>query len=161
MNISFGAGKSGWYIQLAESHQVTVMTWFAFGTVLAVSMGGSGDPMKLEELVKVIDARMLQPGRKETIEITNIFASDKMSALLAQAGPGTLLVTGLANTQLTCVAELMDCPALCLVDGVAPDPGLLEAAAKGSTAVLVCPFDMFETCGRLHRLLYGESPRRP
>jgi len=137
------------------------MTSFAFGTLLAVWMAGSGDPMKLEELIKVLNARMLQPGQKETTEITHIFAGDKMSDLLAQAGPGTLLVTSLANTQLTCVAELMDCPALCLVDGVDPDPRLLEAAAKASTAVLVCPFDMFETCGRLHRRFYGESHRRP
>ncbi len=149
------------YTQLAESHQVTVMTSFTFGTLLAAWMAGSGDPMKLEELAKIIDARMLQPARKETTEITHIFAGDKMSDLLAQAGPGTLLVTSLANTQLTCVAELMDCPALCLVDGVDPDPRLLEAAARASTAVLVCPFDMFEACGRLHRRFYGEVPYRP
>ncbi len=117
--------------------------------------------MKLEELVKVIDARMLQPGRKEMGEIAHVFAGDKMSTLLEKAGPETLLVTSLANTQLACVAELMDCPALCLVDGVDPDPSLLEAAARGCTAVLVCPFDMFETCGRLHRRLYGEGPHRP
>ena len=117
--------------------------------------------MKLEELFNVIDARMLQPGREEMSEIAHVFAGDKMSALLEQAGPETLLVTSLANTQLACVAELMDCPALCLVDGVDPDPSLLEAAARGSTAVLVCPFDMFETCGRLHRRLYGEGPHRP
>lgn len=149
------------YTQLAGSHKVTGMTSLAFGTLLAAWMAGSSDPMKLEELVKIIDARMLHPGRKEPTEITHIFAGDKMSALLAEAGPGTLLVTSLASNQLTCVAELMDCPALCLVDGVDLDPSLLEAAAKGSTAVLVCPFDMFETCGRLHRRFYGESSRRP
>jgi hypothetical protein len=117
--------------------------------------------MKLEELIKVIDARIIRPGRKETAEITRVFAGDKMSALLEQAGPETLLVTSLANAQLACVAELMDCPVLCLVGEADPDPSLLEAADRGATAVLVCPFDMFETCGRLHRRLYGEGHRRP
>ncbi len=117
--------------------------------------------MKLEELIEVIDAQILQPGRNERTEITHVFASDKMSALLEHGGPATLLVTSLTNTQLACVAELVDCPALCLVDGVHPDPGLLEAAARGETAVLVCPFDMFEACGRLHRRLYRKNPYRP
>ncbi|UCF99830.1 MAG: hypothetical protein JSV89_09895 [Spirochaetaceae bacterium] len=116
--------------------------------------------MKLEELVKAIDARILQPGRRGITEITRVFAGDKMSALLQQAGPGTLLVTSLAATQLACVAELMDCPAICLVDGSDPEPDLLEAAARGETAVLICPHDMFETCGRLHRRIYGVNPGR-
>ncbi len=117
--------------------------------------------MKLGELIEALDARMLQPGGNEKAEISHVFAGDKMSALLEHAGPATLLVTSLANTQLACVAELMDCPALCLVDGANAEPGLLEAAARGETAVLVSRFDMFETCGRLHRRFYGEQLHRP
>ena len=117
--------------------------------------------MKLEELIEVIDVRMFQPaGRRET-EIVRVFAGDKMSALLEQAGPQTVLVTNLAGAQLACVAELMDCPALCLVGGAEPEPQLLEAAARAETAVVVCGSDMFETCGRLHRRLYGDDTRRP
>jgi len=115
--------------------------------------------MKLEELIQVIDARVLQPGGKRETDIARVFAGDKMSALLERAGPETMLVTSLANTQLACVAELMDCPVLCLVDGAEPEPKLLEAAARSETAVVVCALDMFETCGRLHRRLYGDDFR--
>ena len=73
---------------------------------------------------------------------------------------GRQATASLANTQLACVAELMDCPVLCLVDGADPDPSLLEAAARGQTAVVVSGLDMFETCGRLHRRLYGDRFRR-
>jgi hypothetical protein len=117
--------------------------------------------MKLEELIEVIDVRMLQPGRGRGTEIVRVFAGDKISALLEQAGPETMLVTNLAGAQLGCVAELMDCPALCLVGGAEPDPQLLEAAARAETAVLVCRLDMFETCGRLHRRLYRDDARQP
>jgi len=116
--------------------------------------------MKLEKLIEVIDARMLQPCGRGRTEIARVFAGDKMSALLEQAGPETMLVTNLANAQLACVAELMDCPALCLVGGTEPDPHLLEAAARAETAVLVCGLDMFETCGRLHRRLYGNDSQQ-
>jgi hypothetical protein len=117
--------------------------------------------MTIGELIQVLDARVLQPGGDEKTEIDHVFAGDKMSALLEHAGPATLLVTSLANAQLACVAELMDCPALCLVDGAVAEPGLLEAAARGETALLVSRFDMFETCGRLHRRLSGGKLQRP
>ena len=124
---------------------------------LLCSIEGSIDPMKLEELIEDIDARVLQPGVGRKTEIARVFAGDKMSTLLERAGPETMLVTSLANTQLACVAELMDCPALCLVDGAEPDPKLLEAAARADTAVVVSTLDMFETCGRLHRRLYRDD----
>ena len=117
--------------------------------------------MKLEQLIEVIEARILQPCGREGIEIARVFAGDKMSALLERAGPQTMLVTNLANAQLACVAELMDCPALCLVGGADPESQLLEAAARAKTAVVVCGLDMFETCGRLHRRLYGSDTRQP
>jgi hypothetical protein len=121
---------------------------------------GSIALMKLEQLIKAIDARLVQSGDGSNTEIVRVFASDKMSALLEQAGPSTMLVTTLANAQLACVAELMECPVLCLVDGAEPDPGLLAAAARVGTSVLVCALDMFETCGRLHRQLYGDDFHR-
>jgi hypothetical protein len=127
---------------------------------LLIGIQESFNPMKLEELIQAIDARVLQPGSKRGTEIARVFAGDKISALLEQGGPGTMLVTSLANTQLACVAELMDCPVLCLVDGAEPEPELLEAAARCNTAVVVCVLDMFETCGRLHRRLYGDNFRR-
>jgi hypothetical protein len=117
--------------------------------------------MKLEELIEVIDVRMLQPGGRRGTEIVRVFAGDKISALLEQAGPEAMLVTNLDNAQLACVTELMDCPALCLVGGAEPDSQLLEAAARAETAVVVCGLDMFETCGRLHRRLYGDDTRQP
>jgi hypothetical protein len=116
--------------------------------------------MKLEELINAIEARVLQTGRGWGAEITQVFASNKMSALLEQAGPETLLVTSLANAQLACLAELMDCPALCLVDGAEPDPKLLEAAARCGTAVVLCPLDMSEAYGSLYRRLFGDDFRR-
>jgi hypothetical protein len=116
--------------------------------------------MELEELSEAIGAQMLRPRGKGICEITQVYASDKMSALLEHAGPGTLLVTSLANAQLARMAELMDCTALCLAEGAAVDADLREAAARSETALLVCPFDMFETCGRLHRRLYGDNPRQ-
>ena len=117
--------------------------------------------MTLEEITRQIGARLQQQGRDAQAEITKACAADRMSTLLAQATDVTLLITSLANTQLAHVAELMDCPALCLVDGVEPDADLLAAASRGGSAVLVSPYGMFETSGRLYRCLYGGGDPAP
>ena len=116
--------------------------------------------MKLETLIESVGGRMRIPERCGGADITRVFASNEMSALLEQAGPGTLLVTTLAGAQLGCLAELMDCPALCLADDTDPDPDLLETARLCGTAVVLSPLDMSETYDCLSRRLAGNDSRR-
>lgn len=108
--------------------------------------------MKLEVLVKGIGAHPLTPGI-ETNDIHQVYAGDRMSDLLGAVGGGTLLVTHIANQGLLRLIELMDAAALCFVNGVYPDEILVEAARDSGTALLVSPFDMYETCGRIYLLL--------
>jgi hypothetical protein len=117
--------------------------------------------MRLDELARRIDARVLVPGRGPEAEITRFYAGNRMSDLLAQATDSTLLVTGLSNAQLLCVAELMDAPGICLVDGGEPAAELLEAAARTDTALLVASAAMTEVCRRLEGCLDGRAQRCP
>jgi threonine dehydrogenase-like Zn-dependent dehydrogenase len=76
-----------------------------------------------------------------------------MSELIAHASPGTLLVTHLDNAQLARVAELMDAPAICLVDGAHPGSALLEAARRAGAAVMVSASGLAKTVRALEELL--------
>jgi hypothetical protein len=105
------------------------------------------------ELAQTIGARVLLPGKAGSGEIARIYAGDRMSDLLEQAAADTLLVTRLSNPHLAHVAELMDVPGLCLVQGTTPEPGLLAAAAACGTALLVSPVSLEDTCSRLERCL--------
>jgi hypothetical protein len=105
--------------------------------------------MTVMELARTIGARVLLPGKAESGEIARIYAGDRMSDLLEQATADTLLVTHLANPHLAHVAELMDVPGICLVQGVMPEPGLLAAAAACGTALLVSPVGLEDTRSRL------------
>jgi len=97
-----------------------------------------GAEVELRRLAREIGARILADGgSSRESEVQRIFAGERMSDLLEQAGPGTLLVTRLASTHLARLAELMDVPALCLAGGTEPSPELLAAAAQVGTAVLV------------------------
>jgi len=108
--------------------------------------------MTVMELAQSIGARILLPG-KPGGEISRIYAGDRMSDLLEQADARTLLVTHLANRHLVQVAELMDVPGICLVQGVDPEPGLLAAAAACGTALLLSQAGLQDTCSRLERSL--------
>ena len=113
--------------------------------------------MKLNELAEKIEAKVVRPGRSNGIEITQIYAGDKMSDLLYEASDTTLLVTNLVNTQLARIAELMDVPGICLLNDTAPEPELVISADERGTAIIVSAAGMFETCGRLYQCLYGED----
>jgi hypothetical protein len=111
--------------------------------------------MTVMELAQNIGARILLPGKPGTGEISRIYAGDRMSDLLEQASSDTLLVTHLANPHLAQVAELMDVPGICLVQGVTPEPELMAAAAACGTALLLSPVGLLDTCSRLERCLKG------
>ena len=111
--------------------------------------------MKLNRLANAIGARVHTHGRGEEVEIRCVKAGDRISDLLYGVSEGCLVVTHLTNLNLTRLIELMDVPALCLLNGATPDLELLDAVEEIGAAVMVSPDGMFETCGRLYAALRG------
>ena len=110
--------------------------------------------MKLSVLADQIGAKIAAHSpRANDVEIETVCAGDHMSDLLRQATDVTLVVTNLAHAMLPRMAELMDAPAVCLLNGVAPQPEVLDAAAAHNTVLLVSPVGMYQTCGRLYQVL--------
>lgn len=116
----------------------------------------AGAHMKLEDLAKKIGARILTPGSGEA-EVTRIYAGDRVSDLLNEASDTTLLVTNLANLQMVRVAELMEVPGICFVDGIDPGPDIVELATENGTVLMVSPLGVFETCGLIYQLLTPDT----
>jgi hypothetical protein len=113
--------------------------------------------MKLEDLAENIGARVVTPGGPDGTEVTRIYAGDRVSDLLNEASDKTLLVSNLASVQMVRVAELMDVPGICFVNGVEPDDEVIELARDNGTLLLVSPAGVFETCGLIYRFLSGEQ----
>ncbi len=114
----------------------------------------AGADMKLDELALRIGAKVLTPGPADA-QIARIYAGDRVSDLLNEASSKTLLVTNLANLQMLRVAELMEVPGICFVDGVEPDQEVVELASQNHTMLMVSPVGVFETCGLIYQLLAG------
>ena len=112
--------------------------------------------MKLEELATSIGARVVTPGKDGGTTVAKIYAGDRVSDLLNQASDRTLLVSNLASVQMLRVAELMDVPGICFVNGVEPDAEMVQLALDNDTLLMVSPQGVFETCGLIYRALGGE-----
>ncbi|MCX5682260.1 MAG: hypothetical protein NT049_01055 [Planctomycetota bacterium] len=111
--------------------------------------------MNIADLAAEIGATLVVPGRDGS-EIDRVYAGDRVSDLLNHAGRETLMVSNLPGAQLVRLAELMDLPAFCLVDGNMPEPSAAASAQEHGTAVLVSSVGLFETCGRIYRCLQQE-----
>jgi hypothetical protein len=109
--------------------------------------------MKISELVSRAGMQLVSPPHDALADVTRVYAADTMSELIAHASPGTILVTHLDNAQLARVAELMDAPAICIVDREHPAPGLLEAARRAGAAVAVSRLGLADTARNLEELL--------
>lgn len=113
----------------------------------------------LLEIARLLDARVVAARSPEAVRIERVYAGDRISDLLEQASESTLLVTNLASLQLMRLADVMDVPAVCLLNGAEVDPAIAGLAAERGTALLVSPAGMFETCGRLYpHLTVGGGP---
>jgi redox-sensing transcriptional repressor len=110
--------------------------------------------MSLDELARRIGAKVLTPGPIDA-KITRIYAGDRVSDLLNEASRTTLLVTNLANLQMVRVAELMEVPGICFVEGVEPEREVIDRATMNHTMLMVSPAGVFETCGLIYQLLAG------
>jgi len=109
--------------------------------------------MTLEQLADSIGAAVQTPGTGTGIDVDQVYAGDRISDLLNAAGDHALLVSNLAGGHLTRVAELMDIPGICLVQGQTPDADMTAAARGHGTLLMVSPVGLFETCGRIYRAL--------
>jgi len=113
--------------------------------------------MKLEDLAHNIGARVVTPGKAGGTEVAKIYAGDRVSDLLNEASDKTLLVSNLASVQMLRVAELMDVPGICFVNGVEPDDEVVALATRTGTMLMVAPAGVFETCGLIYQYLSGEN----
>lgn len=83
-------------------------------------------------------------------EINDCFSADLMSDVLRFARTGSLLLTGLANTQVIQVAEIMDLKAIVFVRGKEPNETVIQEANRLKLPLLSTEMLMFDCCGILY-----------
>ena len=94
--------------------------------------------MNIGEITQIIEGKVVCCEENLKTEVCTCCASDMMSDVLAfYSASNGVLITGLVNPQIVRTAIMVD--AVCII--IARDNGIV---------VVLSPYTMFETCGRLY-----------
>lgn len=106
--------------------------------------------MTLRDIKELIDAEVIVGDDYLDLEIKTAFAADLMSDVMAMAKEGSLLLTGLTNTQVIRTVNVLDIAAIILVRGKTPSAESITLAAELKIPILATTYTLFETAGRLY-----------
>ena len=106
--------------------------------------------MKLSEIIEILDAEVIVGAEHLDLEVKTAFGADLMSDVLAFAKAGSLLLTGLTNSQVIRTANILDIAAIILVRGKKPSTETINLAKELKIPLLTTKYILFETAGRLY-----------
>ena len=107
--------------------------------------------MKLTQVRDILEAQVVLGEQSLDLEVEIACGADLMSDVLAFTKPGSLLLTGLTNSQAIRTAEIAEIKAICFVRGKRPRPETVELAREKKMPLLCTALPMYESCGRLYR----------
>jgi predicted transcriptional regulator len=108
------------------------------------------DKMRLSKIKKILQCKSLTDESLLDREIQFCFGADLMSDVLRFARTGSLLLTGITNSQVLQVAEIMDLSGVIFVRGKEPEKEIIIQAEKRKLPLLGTNDLMFDTCGILY-----------
>lgn len=106
--------------------------------------------MKLSEVKNILNADVIVGEEHMDLEVKTAFGADLMSDVLAFAKAGSLLLTGLTNSQVIRTANILDIAAIILVRGKKPSTETINLAKELKIPLLITKYILFETAGRLY-----------
>lgn len=109
--------------------------------------------MKLNEVVRLLDAKVLSKNFDGDTEVLAAWSCDLMSDVLAFVDDQALLLTGLINPQVVRTASMMDMKAIIFVRGKVPGDDIIELAEECDISILSTDKPMYISSG----ILYSEG----
>ncbi|MBN1545140.1 MAG: hypothetical protein JW902_00610 [Syntrophaceae bacterium] len=106
--------------------------------------------MTLNEVARILDADILVGQDQLETEVSTAFGADLMSDVLAYAKPGSVLLTGLTNSQVVRTADILDIVAIIVVRGKNLPAETIQLAEELEIPILSTKYILFETAGRLY-----------
>ncbi len=106
--------------------------------------------MKMTEIVKLLDAKVLCGEELLENEVHAACGSDMMSDVLAFVKDQAVLLTGLVNLQVVRTAAMMDMRCVVFVRGKNPTVDIIDFAKDNGIVVLASDERMYPACGKLY-----------
>ncbi|MFP4556286.1 MAG: DRTGG domain-containing protein [Bacteroidales bacterium] len=105
--------------------------------------------MKIIEVAKILDAKVLCGEGMQDMDLEFAFASDLMSDVLTIEKDRVLLLTGLANVQAIRTAEMSDINCVVIVRSKRITDEMVELAKEGGIVLIQSEKSMFKASGLL------------
>ena len=106
--------------------------------------------MTLNDVKIILNAEVIVGEEHLDLEVKTAFGADLMSDVLAFAKAGSLLLTGLTNSQVIRTANILDIAAIILVRGKKPSTETINLAKELKIPLFTTKYILFETAGRLY-----------
>jgi hypothetical protein len=103
----------------------------------------------LKDVLALLEGELLTPASPPEMAFGKVFASDLMSDVLTSAEPGSLLLTGLANSHVVCTCSVADLAGVVFVQGKRPSPDVVSDAGTKGIPLVATRMTMFEAVSRI------------
>jgi predicted transcriptional regulator len=112
--------------------------------------------MKIDEIIKIIDGKVICGQDQLGKDIEHAFSSDLLSDVLTINKTGIMLITGVANLQTIRTAEIAEISCLLLVRNKKANKEMIALARDNGLVLIESAGSMFGTGGKLY--LAGIKP---
>ena len=92
--------------------------------------------MKLSELIKRLDLKLLTKSDFEDREITGGYCGDLLSWVMGKAKPGNVWITIMSNVNIVAVASLTDAACILLSENMNLEREIIEKADEQDVVIL-------------------------
>lgn len=105
--------------------------------------------LRLAEIRDLLGCEVISGGHRLDEVVTECFAADLMSDVLAFSKPHALLITGLSGIQSVHTADVAELAGIVFVHRKRPPQQVLDLARERNLPVLSTPLHMFDACAAL------------
>ncbi len=109
--------------------------------------------MTLKDIIDRLSLTSFTDAPDKAIEIKEVYISDLLSDVMANAHEGSLWITLQAHVNIVAVASMKAMPAVVLINGRKPDGETIEKAGNEGLTLLGTDMHAFELAGTLYNLL--------
>ncbi len=106
--------------------------------------------MKIRDLIKVVEGKLVSGAAYLEKEVSRGFASDLMSDVLTLDSDSVVLITGLSNTQALRTAEMSDISCVVIARNKKTTPEMIQLAEDADLVMIECSSSVFKTVGMLY-----------
>ena len=108
--------------------------------------------MKVSELIKSLDLKVITDNSIEDREIKSCYAGDLLSWVMGRAEQDCAWITIMSNVNIVAVAALVDMACIILAEGVAVDEDVVKKANAQGVTILATDKTCYETAVQIHKL---------